>query len=200
MCVNGMSRHARAGSNANSALLVGVDPADLPGDDVLAGVALQLQIEHAAFAAGRACGAADYTAPAQTVGDFLSGRSGGASTLVTPTYPRGVAWTDLHECLPAFVTPGPWRGPSSARPQAARFRAPGAVLTGVEARSSSPVRIVRDEAFQACMATAGEAVLDAAAKKEAPPCGGAVSVRRGGRLCGGASRAPRSTGCAWPNP
>ena len=196
MCVNGMSRHARAGSNANSALLVGVDPADLPGDDVLAGVALQRQIEHAAFAAGRACGAADYTAPAQTVGDFLSGRSGGASTLVTPTYPRGVAWTDLHECLPAFVTRG-HGGPSSARPQAARFRAPEAVLTGVEARSSSPVRIVRDEAFQACMATAGEAVLDAAAKKEAPrveglyPCGegagyaGGHHERRGRRVARG---------------
>ena len=63
VCVNGMSRHARAGANANSALLVGVEPDDLPGDDVLAGVALQRELERAAFRAGRAHGAADYTAP-----------------------------------------------------------------------------------------------------------------------------------------
>ena len=189
VCVNGMSRHARAGSNANSALLVGVDPADLPGDDVLAGVALQRQIEHAAFAAGRACGAADYTAPAQTVGDFLSGRSGGASTLVTPTYPRGVAWTDLHECLPAFVTGAMEEGLPLLDRKLRGFAHPGAVLTGVEARSSSPVRIVRDEAFQACMATADEAVLDAAAKKEAPRVEGLYPCGEGAGYAGGITSA-----------
>lgn len=161
LCVNGMSRHARAGANANAALLVEVRPDDLPGDDPLAGVAFQREIERAAFELGCAGGNAPYTAPAQTVGDFLAGgagsraagaRTAGAAALAAPTYPRGVAWRDLRGCLPAFVT----EAMAEALPLLERklhgFAHPGAVMTAVEARSSSPVRIVRDGSFQASIA------------------------------------------------
>lgn len=165
VCVNGMSRYARNGRNANSALLVGVEPDDFPGDDPLAGVAFQREIEHAAFELGRAGGKPDYTAPAQTVGDFLamacadedgsahnvlSDSSGVFSALVEPTYPRGVAWVDLHNCLPGFVTDAMAEGLPLLDRKLRGFAHPQAVMTGVEARSSSPVRIVRDESFQSC--------------------------------------------------
>ncbi len=189
VCVNGMSRHARAGANANSALLVGVDPDDLPGDDVLEGVALQRRIERAAYRAGRVGGAAAYTAPAQTVGDFLSGRSGGESSLVRPTYPRGVAWADLHACLPAFVTEAMEEGLPLLDRKLRGFAHPQAVLTGVEARSSSPVRIVRDEAFQARAATGGEDAPDAAAKKKAPRVEGLYPCGEGAGYAGGITSA-----------
>lgn len=151
LCVNGMSRHARAGANANSALLVEVRPDDLPGDDPLAGVAFQRDLERAAYALGRGGEGArpPYTAPAQTVGDFLAGAHGAASAAVQPTYPRGVAWCDLRECLPPFVADAL----AEALPQLDRklhgFADPEAVMTAVEARSSSPVRLVRDANFQA---------------------------------------------------
>ncbi|MEC4273256.1 FAD-dependent oxidoreductase [Adlercreutzia sp. R25] len=178
LCVNGMSRHARAGANANAALLVEVRPDDLPGDDPLEGVVFQRQLERAAYRLG--CGLpaavggreeagacpprAAFTAPAQTVGDFLAGDAGAsagcvaaaavgsAPAAVDPTYPRGVAWCDLRDCLPAFVT----EAMAEALPMLDRklrgFAYPGAVMTAVEARSSSPVRIVRDNRFQSNIA------------------------------------------------
>lgn len=155
VCVNGMSRFARDGRNANSAVLVGVDDADLAGDDVFAGIDLQRSMERAAF---REAGG-DYKAPAQRVGDFLARRRGGdasgafARNGVDPTYARGVVWCDLHEVLPAFVS----RALEQALPLLDRrlhgFAASDAVMTGVETRSSSPVRIVRDKArFEALFA------------------------------------------------
>lgn len=150
VCVNGMSRFARDGSNANAAVLVGVEEHDLPGDDVLAGVELQRHMERAAYAAG----GGTYAAPAQRVEDFLAHRAtsvqAGEGNSVKPTYARGVAWGNLHEVLPAFVADSI----AAALPQFDRrlhgFSSSDAVLTGVEARSSSPVRIVRDkEGFQA---------------------------------------------------
>ncbi|MBR5260122.1 MAG: FAD-dependent oxidoreductase [Eggerthellaceae bacterium] len=153
VCVNGMSRFARDGRNANSALLVGIEPEDFPGDDVLAGVAFQREIERAAFELGcssrKGDAGAPYTAPAQTVGDFLSKTSGNPSVLVKPTYPRGVAWRDLRKCLPSFVTDAMAEGLSMLDRKLAGFAHPQAVMTGVEARSSSPVRILRGENFQA---------------------------------------------------
>ncbi len=153
LCVNGMSRHARAGANANSALLVEVRPDDLPGDDPLAGVAFQRQLESAAYQQG--CGdCAPYTAPVQSVGDFLAGAAddAGASRLpsssVAPTYPRGVAWCDLRACLPPFVTDAMAEALPLLDRKLRGFANPEAVMTAVEARSSSPVRIVRDGCFQ----------------------------------------------------
>ena len=111
--VNGMSRFARDGENSNSALLADVRPDDLPGDDVMAGVDLQRKVERAAFELATRNGSAPFAAPAQTVGDFLAGASGkGARScgegdskphsrlVVRPSYPRGVVWCDLRECLP----------------------------------------------------------------------------------------------------
>lgn len=152
--VNGMSRFARDGQNANSALLVGVGPEDFDGEDPLAGINLQREMEQAAYRTAVAAGGEPYQAPAQTVGDFLAHRAGGPSKQVKPTYARGVAWCDLHECLPPFVA----RAMEQALPQLDRrlhgFADPQAVLTGVETRSSSPVRIVRGKNMQAQLAAA----------------------------------------------
>ncbi len=162
LCVNGMSRHARAGANANAALLVEVRTDDLPGDDPLAGVAFQRQLERDAYQLGRgltAGGGEDasalcppYTAPAQTVGDFLVHASGTPSAAVTPTYPRGVAWRDLRDCLPPFVTDALAEALPALDRKLHGFASDDAVMTAVEARSSSPVRIVRDDGFQSNIA------------------------------------------------
>ena len=169
--VNGMSRFAHDGQNANSALLVGVGPEDFDGEDPLAGIKLQREMEQAAFQAAIAAGGEPYQAPAQTVGDFLAHRVGGRSKQVKPTYARGVAWCDLHECLPAFVA----RAMEQALPQLDRrlhgFADSQAVLTGVETRSSSPVRIVRGKNMQAQLVAAP---ADAAALEPETglyPCG-----------------------------
>ena len=136
---NGMSLSDRAGANANSGLLANVFPDDLPGDDVLAGVELQRRCERAAFAAGGGA----YVAPAQLVGDFLAGTPSSAGGRVAPTYPRGVAWGSVEKCLPDYIV-GTLR---DALPRMGRqlhgFDVADAVLTGVETRSSSPVRVTR---------------------------------------------------------
>lgn len=138
---NGMSLSDRAGANANSGLLANVFPTDLPGDDVLAGVALQRECERAAFAAG----GGGYVAPAQLVGDFLRGEASSAGGSVVPTYPRGVAWGSIDGCLPPYIV----EILRAAIPRMARhlhgFDAADAVLTGVETRSSSPVRVTRGD-------------------------------------------------------
>lgn len=162
LCVNGMSRHARAGANANAALLVEVRPDDLPGDDPLEGVAFQRQLERDAYQLGRGLTAGSgkdasalcppYTAPTQTVGDFLAHAAGTPSAAVTPTYPRGVAWRDLRDCLPPFVTDAFAEALPALDRKLHGFASDDAVMTAVEARSSSPVRIVRDDGFQSNIA------------------------------------------------
>ena len=137
--VNGMSLYARDGANANSALLVNVLPEDFGGEDPLAGVRFQQRWERAAFLAG----GGDYRAPAQRVGDFLARRESRGPGEVAPSYRPGVTWGSLDGCLPEFVT-GSLR---EAFPPLDRklkgFAHPDAVLTGVETRSSSPVRVER---------------------------------------------------------
>ena len=139
VCTNGMSLSDRAGTNANSGLLANVFPDDLPGDDVLAGVELQRACERAAFAAGGGA----FVAPAQLVGDFLASAPSSAGGEVVPTYPRGVTWGEVGPCLPDYVS----ETLRAAIPQMGRrlrgFDAADAVLTGVETRSSSPVRVTR---------------------------------------------------------
>ena len=163
VCVNGMSRFARDGRNANSAVLVGVGPEDFEGDHPLAGVELQRRIERAAYESAIRGGGAPYQAPAQTVGDFLAGRpSAGlaagrgsavrvrrSGTPVQPTYARGVVPCDLRECLPPFVADALARALPLLDKRLHGFADPNAVMTGVEARSSSPVRIVREADYQA---------------------------------------------------
>ena len=136
---NGMSTYARDGENCNSALLVGVNTADFGADDPLAGVRFQRRYEKAAYALGRG------KAVCQRVGDFMSKKVSSACGAVKPTYPRGVEYAPLDDCLPAYVC----GGLREALPQFERkikgFASPDALLTGVETRSSSPVRILRDE-------------------------------------------------------
>ena len=143
--VNGMSRFARDGRNANAALLVGVTPDDFKSSDPLAGTVFQRRIEQAAY--GEACemGGDPWQAPAQTVGDFLADTAGNPSPTVKPSYARGVVWCDLREILPDFVTDALAEALPLLDRKLRGFADPGAVMTGVETRSSSPVRIVRDE-------------------------------------------------------
>ena len=143
---NGMSEFARDKENINGALLVNVTPEDFGGgDDPLAGVAFQRRLEAAAFSLG----GGDYRAPAQRVGDFLAGVPSTGAGAVTPSYRPGVTWCDLGQCLPPFVA----QALREALPVLGRklrgYDAPDAVLTAVESRSSSPVRIPRDETYQA---------------------------------------------------
>ncbi|MGN0162611.1 MAG: NAD(P)/FAD-dependent oxidoreductase [Candidatus Ornithomonoglobus sp.] len=136
---NGMSRFARDGENANSALLVNVTPEDLPGDDALEGCRFQREIEKKAYELG----GGNYTAPAQTVGDFL--KSNGAAPEVTPTYKPGVRLCKLDDILPDFVTETMREALPVMDRKIKGFAADGALLTAPETRSSSPVRIIRDE-------------------------------------------------------
>ena len=138
--VNGMSLFARDGENANSALLVSVGPGDYGGDDPLAGVRFQRKWEQAAFAAG----GYNYRAPAQLVGDFLKGAPSTAAADVQPSYRPGVNWTTLENCLPDYVIADMKAAIRIFDKKLRGFAHPGAVLTGVETRSSSPVRINRD--------------------------------------------------------
>ena len=140
VAVNGMSEHARDAVNSNSALLVGVEPTDFGSEQPLAGFAFQRKMEQAAYRLG----GGDYRAPAQLVGDFLADKASSVLGEVQPSYQPGVTLTDLRECLPAFVT----GSLKAALPMLGRrlqgFDRPDAVLTGVESRSSSPVRLLRD--------------------------------------------------------
>ena len=138
---NGMSYADRDGENANSALLVTLNPADFPYEGPLGGVKWQQEIEERAYLAG----GRNYHAPAQKVGDFLARRSSTAPGSVIPTYRPGVCWCDLHDVLPEKIT----GALEQAIPQLDRnlkgFSHPDAVLTAPETRSSSPVRILRGE-------------------------------------------------------
>ena len=152
---NGMSLRARDGENINGGFLVGVGPGDFPGTDPLAGVRFQEQWERSAWDLGTGNAPAVFVpdrpvfhAPAQTVGDFLAGRPSAGPGAVRPTYRPGVAWTDLGRCLPDYVADTLRQALPLFDKKLRGFAAPDAVLTGVETRSSSPVRILRDETFQ----------------------------------------------------
>ncbi len=136
---NGMSERLRDGRNANAALLVNVLPQDLPGDDVLAGVELQRRCERAAFERG----GGGFMAPAQLVGDFLAGTPSSGPGSVAPTYGRGVTWGSLDGTLPPYVLDAMRAGIAPMARRLRGFDAADAVLTGVESRSSSPVRMTR---------------------------------------------------------
>lgn len=136
---NGMSVFARDGENANAALLCNVEPEDFGAGDVLAGVEFQRRYERLAYALG----GRNYRAPAQTVGDFLDGRPSGALGKVTPSYRPGVTLTDLAGCLPDFAVDAMRQAIRLFDRKIRGYAQEDAVLTGVETRSSSPVRILR---------------------------------------------------------
>ncbi|MCX7176376.1 MAG: NAD(P)/FAD-dependent oxidoreductase [Proteobacteria bacterium] len=140
---NGMSQYSRNERNANSGLVVGITPADYPGD-ALAGMAFQRHWEERAFVAG----GGTYDAPAQRVGDFLAGRPSTAIGAVQPSYTPGVHWTDLSACLPDYVTAALREALPAFDKQIRGFAMDDAVLTGVETRTSSPIRIKRGDDLQ----------------------------------------------------
>ena len=140
---NGMSQYSRAERNANAGIVVGISPKDYPGD-VLAGLAYQRRWESAAFIAG----GGDYRAPAQLVGDFLAGRPSTGLGGVLPSYKPGVTPTDLAHCLPDFAVEAMREALLAFDKQVPGFARPDALMTGVETRTSSPIRIPRGFDFQ----------------------------------------------------
>ncbi len=141
---NGMSNYARDGQNANSALIAQVSRGDFESDSPLAGVEFQRKIERAAFAAG----GGNYSAPIQLVGDFLADKESQKLGDVTPTYAAGTAFADLRSVLPQPVTQALKFALTDMDRRLKGFACPDAVLTAVESRTSSPVRIERDETLQ----------------------------------------------------
>lgn len=142
---NGMSKFARDGENANSAVLVSVTPEDFPGDSPLLGMYFQKQLEETAFKIG----GENYKAPVQLVGDFLKHKKSEKFGEVQPTYKPGVKFADLHDVLPDFITKTMEEGLLYFDKKIKGFASDDAILTGVETRSSSPVKILRNEKFEA---------------------------------------------------
>lgn len=144
---NGMSNFKRDSRIANAAILTTVSPVDFTesGHDVLCGVRFQRHYEALAFELG----GRDYRAPVQTVGDFLNGRKGSTQFLTTPTYPIGFKAVDLHNCLPNFVTNTLESALKAFDRKIKGFAGEDVVMTGIETRTSSPCRILRNkEDFQ----------------------------------------------------
>jgi hypothetical protein len=141
---NGMSQYSRAEFNANSGLVVAIDPARDYPDGPLAWIAFQRHWESLAYVAG----GSNYLAPGQKVGDFLAGQPSTALREVIPSYKPGVTMTDLSQCLPAFAVEAMREALPVFGRQLARYDHPDVVMTGVETRTSSPVRLTRGKDFQ----------------------------------------------------
>lgn len=144
---NGMSQYSRNERNANAGIVVGIDPRDYPGweaGDALAGIALQRQLESHAFVLG----GGNYNAPAQLVGDFVAGRASTALGSITPSYKPGVAIGDLSSALPGYAIEAMREAFPVFGKKIKGFDTHDAVLTGVETRTSSPIKISRGEDLQ----------------------------------------------------
>ncbi|MEK7795861.1 MAG: FAD-dependent oxidoreductase, partial [Pseudomonadota bacterium] len=142
---NGMSHYSRNERNANAGLVVGILPSDFGSDHPLAGIALQRQLEAKAFELG----GRNYNAPAQLVGDFLAGRSSTAVGAVIPSYTPGVTWTDLSQSLPDYAIAALREAIPAFDRSLRGFARSDAVLTAVETRTSSPIRVTRrDEDYE----------------------------------------------------
>jgi uncharacterized FAD-dependent dehydrogenase len=141
---NGMSQYSRNERNANSAIVVGIDPErDYPGDP-LAGIELQRQLETLAFELG----GGNYNAPGQLVGDFLAGRPSSALGSVIPSYQPGITLCDLSAALPEFAVTALREAIPAFDRKIKGFAMHDAILTGIETRTSSPICIKRDKDFQ----------------------------------------------------
>jgi uncharacterized protein len=141
---NGMSQYSRNERNANAGIVVGITPADFPGDDPLAGIELQRKLEARAFELG----GGNYDAPVQRVGDFLAGKPSTQLGSVEPSYKPGVHLTDLASALPDYAIEAIREALPAFDRQIKGFAMEDAVLTGVETRTSSPLRITRGDDFQ----------------------------------------------------
>lgn len=141
---NGMSQYSRNERNANSAIVVGIDPeTDFPGHP-LAGIELQRKLEAQAFVLG----GSNYDAPAQTIGDFLAGTASTEFGDVQPSYTPGVKLTDLSEVLPAYAIAAIREAIPAFDKEIKGFARPEGLLTGVETRTSSPICIKRNAQYQ----------------------------------------------------
>jgi uncharacterized protein len=143
LVTNGMSAYARDAENINGALLVGVTSDDFADSHPLAGMYYQMKLEKAAFELG----GSNYYAPAQLVGDFLEKKPSVQLGRVRPSYRPGVTLTDISKCLPAYVTETMRQALLLFNNKVKGYSARDAVMTAVESRSSSPVRIERNENF-----------------------------------------------------
>ncbi len=171
---NGMSYNARNGENANSALLIGVNPEDFSGDDPLAGVEFQRKLERKAFRVG----GGNYYAPVQKVGDLLDDKPTVELGAVKPTYKPGIRLSDMRDIFPDYIYNSLKEAISAMDKKIHGFADKDSVVTAVESRSSSPVRILRDEK---CVSTGVKGVY---------PCGegcgyagGIVSAAADGVRC-----------------
>ena len=143
---NGMSYADRDGENANAALLVTINPADFPYEGTLGGMKWQREIEEKAYNIS-----GSYRAPAQLVGDFLKGKASTGEGVVKPTYRPGVHWCDLHHVLPEKITSSIAEALPKLDSKLKGFADADAVMTAPETRSSSPVRIIRNEGRQSAL-------------------------------------------------
>lgn len=141
---NGMSQYSRNERNANSAIVVGIDPSDFPGSSPLAGIELQRQLESAAYLLG----GENYDAPVQLVGDYLAGHASTDLGKVEPSYKPGVKLTDLTTILPDYCLEALREAIPAFNKKIRGFALKDALLTGVETRTSSPVSIKRGEDYQ----------------------------------------------------
>jgi len=141
---NGMSQYSRNERNANAGIVVGITPEDFPGKGPLAGIELQRKLEARAFELG----GGNYEAPGQLVGDFLKGKPSTQLGSVEPSYKPGVHLTDLASALPDYAVEAIREALPAFDQQIKGFAMKDAVLTGVETRTSSPVRITRGDDFQ----------------------------------------------------
>lgn len=141
---NGMSNFSRDEVNSNAALLVNVYPSDFMSEDVLAGVELQRKIEKAAYISG----GGDYKAPVQRVGDFLNRKKTHTLGEVSPSYKPGYNFSQVDSYLPSYIADSMREGITAMDRKLHGFAHYDAILTGAETRSSSPVRIKRDETMQ----------------------------------------------------
>jgi uncharacterized FAD-dependent dehydrogenase len=148
LVVNGMSEYAQNGLNSNSALLVPINVSDFTSDHPLAGIEFQRYWEKKAYNLG----GSNYQAPAQLVGDFLTDKASKEIKGVKPSYPLGIKLTSLKDCLPDYVVSALKKALPLMANKISGFAHPEALLTGIETRSSSPVRIDRNEKLESNIA------------------------------------------------
>ena len=141
---NGMSEFARDKTNSNAALLVSVSPDDIGSDEILKGMYFQRELEQKAFLAG----GADFCAPVSRVEDFLRREVSRSFGEVLPSYRPGTGFAEMDDILPSFITDSLREALPMIDRRLSGFSHPDAILTAVESRSSSPVRIIRDESMQ----------------------------------------------------
>lgn len=144
LVTNGMSKFSRAEKNANSALLVGVSPSDFGSEHILAGMYFQRKLEEQAYILGEG----GYKAPVQRVADFMANKKTISFGEVLPSYTAGVTMADINKCLPRYVSDSLKEGILLLNNRLNGFSNGDALLTAVETRSSSPVRILRGDNMQ----------------------------------------------------